>query len=430
MTREKYAIIGAGPAGLSGARNLQKKNIPFDGFELHSDVGGLWDIDNPNSTMYKSAHLISSKKMTEFAEYPMKEHVADYPHHSEMKQYFRDFAKHFSLYDHYKFQTKVTKLEPVEDGWSVTYQQQDQPEQTSVYKGVILANGIFSKPNMPKYQGEFSGRIMHSSEFKDPSVFHGKRVLIVGAGNTGCDVAVDAVHHATKVDMSVRRGYHFVPKYVFGKPADSVGGKIKLPRLFKQKLDGVLLKFFTGDPEKFGFPKPDHKLYEVHPIVNSMVLYHLGHGDLSVKGDIEKFAGNTVHFKDGTQQDYDIVLFATGYKLNYPFIDKEHLNWQGHTPNLYLNVFHPKYDNLFVLGMIEATGIGWEGRNKQAELVACFIKAIEEQKSCVKKIQKKKENGLTDMRGGYNYMELERMAYYVHKDTYLKGINKHIAQLQ
>src|SRR5687767_8813526 len=102
-TREKYAIIGAGPAGIAGARNLKRFGIPFDGFEAHRDVGGLWDINNPRSTVYNSAHLISSKKMTEFADYPMPDEVADYPHHTEVCAYFRSVAKEFGLYEHYRF---------------------------------------------------------------------------------------------------------------------------------------------------------------------------------------------------------------------------------------------------------------------------------------------------------------------------------------
>ena len=94
-------------------------------------------------------------------------------------------------------------------------------------------------------------------------------MLVVGAGNSGCDIAVDAVHHAASVDISVRRGYHFVPKYVFGKPADTLNQGRPLPPRIKQAIDSRVLKMFTGDPVRLGFPEPDHKLYESHPIVNS-----------------------------------------------------------------------------------------------------------------------------------------------------------------
>ena len=112
-THQQIALIGAGPSGLAGARNLQKLGIPFQGFEAHSDVGGLWNIDNPRSTVYQSAHLISSKRTTEFKEFPMPDGVADYPSHTELARYFRDFAEHFDLRRHFRFNTRVLRVEPV-----------------------------------------------------------------------------------------------------------------------------------------------------------------------------------------------------------------------------------------------------------------------------------------------------------------------------
>ena len=148
-----YAVIGGGPSGLAAARNLQKRNIPFIGFEAHTDVGGLWDIKNPNSTVYKSAHLISSKKMTEFNEFPMKECVADYPSHAELGAYFKDFAKHFGLYDHYRFGTFVESIKKTEDGkWKV---KTDNGE--FIFEGVVIANGTLSEPNIPSYEGNLMG---------------------------------------------------------------------------------------------------------------------------------------------------------------------------------------------------------------------------------------------------------------------------------
>ncbi len=429
-TENQYALIGAGPMGLAMARNLQRFNIPFQGFELHSDVGGLWDIHGPKSTMYQSAHLISSKRMTEFDEFPMADHVADYPSHQEVGRYFKDFADRFELRPHYRFETEVVRVARRTDGggWSVSFKKGSTPE-TQIFRGVLIANGTLSEPNRPSFVGAFDGEMLHSASYKDPAIFEGKRVLIVGAGNSGCDIAVDAVHRARRVAMSVRRGYHFVPKYVFGKPADAIGGKVKLPRRVKQKLDSFLLKWFNPDPQRLGFPKPDHALYESHPIVNSMVLYHAGHGDLSFKTDIERFDGLTAHFVDGTREDFDLVLLATGYKLHYPFISREELNWRGSSPQLYLNCFHPKRDDLFLLGMIEATGLGWQGRYEQAELVARFLHAVQEKDPKAERFRRVKEEPFPDMRGGWRYIQLDRMAYYVHKDTYRNTLRRHIREL-
>ncbi|WP_339806765.1 NAD(P)/FAD-dependent oxidoreductase, partial [uncultured Marinobacter sp.] len=182
-----YAVIGAGPMGLACARNLQQQNIPFTGFELHSDVGGLWDIDNPHSTMYDTAHLISSKRMTEFAEFPMKDQVAQYPSHKELRAYFRDFVDHFGLRDHYEFNTRVIRMEPDGDHWLLTTECKGV-QQTRTFTGVMIANGTLHTPNQPALPGEFAGELMHSSEYRSPEVFSGKRVLIIGCGNSGADI--------------------------------------------------------------------------------------------------------------------------------------------------------------------------------------------------------------------------------------------------
>ncbi|HCN18002.1 MULTISPECIES: flavin-containing monooxygenase [Psychrobacter] len=427
-----YAVIGAGPMGLAAARNLQKLNIAFTGFELHTDVGGLWDIDNPHSTMYESAHLISSKRMTEFAEFPMNDSAASYPHHTQLRQYFRDFADTFNLKSHYEFATRVISVEPEGDRWRLI-SECDGQTQSRLFDGVLIANGTLHTPNMPSLPGEFAGKLMHSSEYRSPSIFTDKRVLIVGCGNSGADIAVDAVHHAKSVDISLRRGYYFLPKFIKGQPSDTLGGKLKLPRPVKQRMDAAMIRMIIGKPSDYGLPNPNYRMYESHPVVNSLVLHHLGHGDIKARRDIRHIDGHTVTFSDGESHDYDLILMATGYLLDYPFIDRQHLNWpiNQDAPQLYMNVFHPTHDNLFMMGMVEAAGLGWEGRNQQARLVALYIQQREQNTEAARQFNEvKRQRAGTNLDGGYNYIKLARMAYYVNKDEYLDTLSKHIAELK
>ncbi|MDA9009013.1 NAD(P)-binding domain-containing protein [Alphaproteobacteria bacterium] len=427
---ESYALIGAGPMGLATAKILLEQGIPFQGFEQHSDVGGLWDINAEQSTMYESAHLISSKRMTEFKDFPMSDTAAEYPSHGQVLEYFHAFAERFSIREHFHFGAQVTALEPLGedgDGWRVTWQDK-HGEQSDIYRGIMIANGTLSEANMPKFPGHWDGEMIHASVYREPEFFQGKRVLVVGAGNSGCDIAVDAIHHGLGCDISMRRGYYFVPKYVFGKPADTMGGAIKLPMFLKRKIDALILKWFVGSPEKYGFPKPDYKLYESHPIVNSLLLFHAGHGDIKVRPDVERLDGKTVHFRDGTTADYDLILAATGYKLHYPFIDNRHLNWVGDAPHLYLNCMHPQRDDLFMMGMIEALGLGWHGRYEQAEMVAHYIKAKDSPSGAV--VRKQKQAGYRRETGSMSYIDLPRMAYYVDKSTYLKSVRGVIKRLR
>lgn len=427
-----FAIIGAGPMGLCTARQLHKHGIAFVGFELHSDVGGLWDIDNPHSTMYESAHLISSKSTTQFSEFPMRDDVAPYPHHSEMRRYFRDYASHFGLYEHYQFSTRVLRMERHEGGWTLLTEKAGVAREWQ-FDGVLIANGTLHTPNLAHLPGAFNGELMHSSDYRSAEVFAGKRVLIVGCGNSACDITVDAVHRAVSVDLSVRRGYYFLPKFLLGRPIDTFGGAVKLPHALKQRVDGLLIRALIGKPSQYGLPDPDYKLYESHPVVNSLVLHHLGHGDIKARRDIADVDGKQVTFTDGEQAEYDLILQGTGYKLDYPFIAREHLNWpQGAgAPKLYLNVFHPEYDDLFMMGMVEASGLGWQGRAEQAELVALYIRQLQAGSPAAHAFKTiKRQRASIRLNGGYQYLELERMAYYVHKDTYRQSIAEHSAALR
>jgi hypothetical protein len=186
-----------------------------------------------------------------------------------------------------------------------------------------------------------------------------------------------------------------------------------------------------GKPSDYGLPDPDYRLYESHPVVNSLVLYHLGHGDIHARGDIAKAEGKTIVFKDGSRADYDMVLMATGYALHYPFIDPALLNWRAAAPDLYLNVFHPDFDNLFVMGMVEATGLGWQGRDEQAEMVALYLRGLARKQPAALALKAAKAGRKQPaLDGGYDYLKLDRMAYYVNKDVYRGLVGKHIREMR
>jgi len=202
-----------------------------------------------------------------------------------------------------------------------------------------------------------------------------------------------------------------------------------LPAFIKQIVDKGILNIMIGKPTRFGFPKPDHKLYESHPIVNSLILHHIGHGDIHVKHGIHKLEDTFVHFKDGSKKEYDLLLLATGYKLHYPFINATHLNLKGTTPHLFLNIFPPGDEHLYFIGLLEALGLGWQGRYEQGTLIAKTILAENQNANGYKKLMQYKVKNDEDLTGGINYLKLDRMAYYVNKDVYLKKMQKYQAMV-
>ncbi|HRF10218.1 MAG TPA: NAD(P)-binding domain-containing protein [Xanthobacteraceae bacterium] len=374
-----YLVIGAGPAGLAALRSFRDAGLAVEGAERNADVGGQWLYGAPSSAVYASTHLISSKATTAFADFPMPADWPAYPGRAQIEQYFKDYAKHFALYPLIRFNDGVARLEPSGSKWRATF---DRGE-TRDYDGVVIANGHLSDPLMPKISGNFSGTLLHAKEYKSPEIFEGKRVLISGMGNTGCDIVVDAIHRAKSVLWSVRGGNHFVPKFIAGKPADerNHATKIVLPKQLRSMLHEPVARFLVGPPERFGLPKPSHRLYDRTPIVNSLVLQHLGQGDVSLRRPVQAFDGNAVIFEDGKRDEIDIAVFATGYQITFPFLDDlAPLNWQPQfgAPRLYMNVFPPEENGLFVAGLLEGAGVGWPGRALQTDLIAAYLKAKKE----------------------------------------------------
>ncbi|MBN9182554.1 MAG: NAD(P)/FAD-dependent oxidoreductase, partial [Microbacterium sp.] len=175
MAAQTLAVIGAGPSGLAAARALSKAGIAFDGYEASRGVGGLWDIENPRSTMYESAHLISSRTTTQFAEFPM-DTDADYPGHRVLLEYFRAYAERFGLATHYLFGTRVTAIDrAAEGGWMLRATGPDG-ETEKRYDGVVIANGTLAEPNVPRFPGRFDGEILHTSAYKTGPQLAGRRV--------------------------------------------------------------------------------------------------------------------------------------------------------------------------------------------------------------------------------------------------------------
>ena len=357
---DTYAVIGAGSSGLAATKNLHRQGFPVVCFEREDDIGGNWNFGKPHSRVYASTHTISSKPFTQYPDFPMPDSFPDYPHHSQLLAYFQAYADHFGLREHIRFATTVERVEPYDGGrlWDVRVTNPDGTSETGRHAGVVIANGHNWDPKIPGYEGldTFTGEVVHSADYKGPDPLRGRRVLVVGAGNTGCDIAVEAAQNAAHAWHSTRRGYWYAPKYLGGKPSDQVADLmlgLRLPLRVRQWMLSLTLKSMVGDVTRFGLKKPDHKFLQTHPIVNSNLLYYVGHGDITPKPDIASVDGARVRFVDGTEVEPDVIVLATGYLVRFDFLDHAHLNWRGDRPHLYQHVFHPEYDNLFVAGLIQ-----------------------------------------------------------------------------
>ncbi|HET7240470.1 MAG TPA: NAD(P)-binding domain-containing protein [Gemmatimonadales bacterium] len=408
-----FCVIGAGAAGLAAARHLAATETRFEVIERERDVGGIWDASLPHSPVYRSAHLISSKPLTQFPDFPMPREYPDYPDHAQALEYLRGYAKAFGLYDHIRFGQTVERVERDAPGkWRVTLG--DGTRRT--YAGVIVASGVHSVPTLPAVPGRFEGVTIHSRGYKSPEIFRGRRVLVVGAGNSGCDIAAEAGRHAAQAFLSVRRGYHFIPKYSLGRPTDQVGEvghRLRLPLAVRRGINDLVLRVVIGRPEDYGLPKPDHRLLESHPIVNSEILPAIRRGQVRPRPDLVELRGREAVFKDGTAEPIDLIVFATGYRVSFPFLDTRHLNSADGRPDFYLHTFHPTYDDLFVLGNLQPDSGVWPLMDLQARAIAGYIGRVEAQGRGVVKVRELKRGPAPDLSGGLRYVPSERHRYEV-----------------
>ncbi|WP_306212119.1 flavin-containing monooxygenase [Actinoplanes sp. RD1] len=351
---DAVCVIGAGASGLATVKNLREQGFSVDCYERETSVGGAWNWRHDRSPVYASMHLVSSRPLTEFPDFPMPDDWPDYPHHTRLLGYLERYAEHFGLRDSIWFGTEVVAVTPTGDGrWEVTTRSTGGgAERVQRYAAVVAANGHnwSPKPFSVDTSG-FRGKVMHASAFKDPAQLRGRKVLVVGGGNSGCDIAVEAAQQAETVWHSTRRGYWYAPKYLLGRPLDQMLLRWRLPQWLYERV----LRLTVGDLTRFGLPAPDHRPYESHPVVNSQLAYYLGHGRITAVSDVARMEGSTVELADGRRIDPDLVVTATGYLPRFDFLAPELLDLdEDGRPDLHLHTFARKHPTLAVVGLVQS----------------------------------------------------------------------------
>ena len=382
MSLEKVCIVGAGSSGVVAAQVLDSRGIPFDCFEKGSAVGGNWRYGNDNgmSSAYRSLHINTSRRVMAFKSLSMPDHFPDYPNHFQMAAYFDEFVDRFGLREKISFRTEVVRVEPVDGAWTVTTKGPGGAERTERYRAVLVANGHHWDPRWPEpaFPGadEFEGEQLHAHHYREPDVLQGRRVLVLGLGNSATDIAVESSRIAEKTFLAVRRGAYVLPKYMNGKPIDEVSNPIffRMPLSVQRFFAMRGLEIAAGDMTTYGLPKPDHKLFEAHPTVSSELLPRLGHGDIAVKPNIGRFAGGrTVRFVDGSEEEIDLVVYCTGYKITFPFFDPKVFSAPDNRMPLYRRVVSVERPGLYFIGFIQPLGPIMPLAEAQCEWVADLL---------------------------------------------------------
>ncbi|WP_427162195.1 flavin-containing monooxygenase [Aliinostoc sp. HNIBRCY26] len=346
-TQDKHLIIGAGFVGLGMAQALQAANISYDQVDASDDIGGNW-----YHGVYETAHIISSRKITQFTHFPMPDSYPDFPSAQNMRDYLNSFADHFDLRRNIELNRQVKYVRPVENNlWEVTF---DNGEKR-LYKGVLMCNGHHWCKRFPQFKGEFTGEIIHTKDYKHPNQLRGKRVLVIGGGNSACDVAAEAARVAAKSVLSMRESVWFIPKTFAGVPvADRAKGSS--PLWYQRLMTHLLIRLTFGKHEDYGLPEPKHRIFEKHPTLNSEVPYYIKHGRITAKPGVSFLAGDEVEFVDGTREAFDLIVCGTGYYVSYPFLPPELQRVEGSVVKCYEGSFLDDYKGLYFIGWEQPRG--------------------------------------------------------------------------
>jgi len=382
-------LIGAGASGITTARSLAARDISFDWFDRGDRVGGIWVFASASglSPAYRQLHINVSRERMEFADFPMPKSLPTYPSHWQIADYFHSYVRHFALDRHLRLRTAVVRAWREDGMWNVEL----DSGRRHVYDALIVANGHHSVARWPDPPppGEFAGEQMHSSQYREESTLRDRDVVVVGLGNSACDIAVESSFVARHTYLSVRRGAHVLPKTMWRWPYDQVPGLtyaqgrgigfgrfgFQLPWLLRQLWLETGHRLSVGKMELYGLPNPTHRFGATHPTISPRLLDRMLHGTVASRPGIERLDGRLVRFTDGTAAPADLIVWCTGYDFSFPFLAPEivPVDRDNHV-QLYWNVFSPSVPNLAFIGLIQpAAGSTMQIAEGQGRWVAAYL---------------------------------------------------------
>lgn len=377
-SQPRICVIGAGPSGLTTLKNLRQTGLTdIVCYEAHDRIGGNWAYSEQagHSSVYASTFLISSKRLSQFEDYPMPDSYPDFCSHAQVLAYFESYARDFAVLPFIKFKTTVNHAQRDADGsWRIRIAG-PEGEAEERFDVLLVCSGHHFDPVIPSYPGRFAGTMLHSHSYKTSEPFRGQRVLVVGGGNSACDVAVDISRVAMRTALSMRRGQHIVPKIIFGMPVDVAYRRVRrLPKPLRRFVLEKGLRLAIGRWERYGLEPPARPLMEMHPTLNTDVLTQIRHGRIMPRRGIARFDGKSVVFTDGTTEEFDAVIWGTGYRTVFPLFDASFVDWREAVRlPLYLKMMMADVPNIYFIGLFQPIGCIWTLADYQARIAASQI---------------------------------------------------------
>ncbi|KAK3087814.1 hypothetical protein FSP39_010988 [Pinctada imbricata] len=372
----RVAVIGAGASGLAAIKTCLEESLEPVCFEKTDHIGGLWyyteDVVEGCACVMKSTVVNTSKEMMSFSDFPVPKEYPNLMHHSYVMKYFHLYADNFGLKEYIRFNTEVIRILKQKcfsssGQWEVQIRKQDSGEiETLVFDSVMVCSGHFSEKYVPKFRGvgDFKGKMLHSHDYKDFRGYENMRILVIGLGNSAADVAVELSRVASQVFVSTRRGSWISTRVGDnGYPFD-LGMSRRFERTISRKLP------FWVSCKKLEWKlnsRVDHRLYSLSPVhpplsqiptINEELPYRILTGFIRIKTDIERLTENCAVFEDGSSEKIDCVIFATGYTIGFPFLDKSIIDVKENQVNLYKWMFPPglEWPTLCMIGCVQPVG--------------------------------------------------------------------------
>ncbi|HIM25630.1 MAG TPA: hypothetical protein EYM29_08505 [Rhodospirillales bacterium] len=356
INAKRIAVIGAGACGLCAAKYLTKAGFDVTIFEIGSQIGGLWCFmnDNGRSAAYRTLHINTSRGVTRFHDLDFDADVQSFPDHYDMHAYLAKYARHFDLERRIRFHSQVTNIQPLFDpkkGESPRWKVELEVGEATQFDSLVVATGHLSVPmHVPMFRDDFTGEYVHGFDYKEPESFVGKRICIVGVGNSACDIAGDLCVTSPKCVLVARSGVLILPKLFCGIPFTDITHKIQqrwIPSWLRRKLTAVLTYLAHGSMAKLGFKSLDKR---AHVTSNGTIVTDIAYNRVTVKQGIERIDGRTIHFVDGTSENFDTLIAATGYLIDLPFLSSEIVPLKDNRLDLYKRMVQPDWPGLYLMG--------------------------------------------------------------------------------
>lgn len=355
--KRRIAVIGAGSGGVCISKYLLAAGHDVTAYEAGSYVAGLWKYENDNgrSQAYKHLCIITPREKTRYSDFDFEPGAPRWLTHEDMYNYFKSYADHFGVTEHIRFRSPVKRVEPdSSEGldtpqWIVTLENGGQ----ETYDAVVIATGHLNEPrHVEAFRNDFAGQYLHSNSYRVADPYVGKRVCVVGTGNSGVDIASDVCSVASRTVIVARSGVRIQPKVVFGiaYPGLAIGlRKPLIPAWFRNRLLSTLVYLAHGDQTRLGFRPPAGRQ---HPTSSESIVSHIEFGRVAVKPGITSIDGTRLTFEDGSQEEFDVLVAATGYQVHLPFLAPELVPIKGNRVDLYKAIFPVDLSGIYFMGML------------------------------------------------------------------------------